>query len=182
MTIHRLPLSTATVRVWDRAVRIFHWTLVASMTTAYLYTEHIGWVHKGAGYLALALVAFRVAWGFLSPNPHARFSDFVPGPRRLTIYLAALAQGREPRHLGHNPAGAVMILYLLLATSTIGISGWLLTTDAGWGNEIIETVHTLTVEVTVWAVALHVTAAILTGWRHRENLILAMITGRKRPD
>jgi cytochrome b len=182
MTIHTLSPRTATVRVWDLAVRLFHWSLVASLLTAYFSTEHIGWVHKGAGYLALALVTFRVVWGFVAANPYARFAQFVPGPGRLAAYLAALRRGQEPRHLGHNPAGAVMIVYLLLATLTIAISGWMMTTDAWWGNETVETVHTLTVEVSVWAVALHVTAALITGLRHRENLILAMITGRKRRD
>ena len=180
MTIHTLPSPAAPVRVWDLGVRLFHWTLVASMLTAYFSTEHIGWVHKGAGYLALALVSFRVVWGFVAANPYARFAQFVPGPLKLAGYLAALARGREPRHLGHNPAGAVMIIYLLLATLTIAISGWMMTTDAWWGNEMVETVHTLAVEISIWAVGLHVAAAVLTGWRHRENLILAMITGRKR--
>ena len=182
MTIHTLPPLAATVRVWDLGVRFFHWTLVASMVTAYVSTEHIDWVHKGAGYLALGLVAFRVVWGFAAANPYARFQQFVPGPAKLAGYLGALAQGREPRHLGHNPAGAVMIVYLLLATLTIAVSGWMMTTDAWWGNETVETVHTLTVEISIWAVALHVAAAVVTGLRHRENLVLAMITGRKRRD
>ncbi len=166
------------VKVWDAFVRIFHWSLVASFGTAWWFTEHIGWLHKGAGYLALALVVARVVWGFIG-SPHARFASFVPGPRRLARYLAALARGREPRHLGHNPAGAVMILFLIAAVIGIGVSGWMLTLDAFWGNDTVETVHTVLVDLCVWAVLVHVLANVVGGWRHHENLIVSMVTGNK---
>jgi cytochrome b len=167
------------VPVWDRFVRFFHWSLVVSFATAWWFTESVGWIHKGAGYVALALVTARIVWGFTGRG-HARFASFVPTPSGLAAYLAALARGRAPRHLGHNPAGAVMILGLLLAVLTISISGWLMTTDAFWGNELVETVHTVAVDVALWAVAVHVLANLLHSLRHRDNLILAMITGRKR--
>jgi cytochrome b len=173
----------ARVRVWDRFVRTFHWSLVASFATAYFYTEHIDWVHKGAGYLALALIAARCVWGFTAPNPHARFASFVPTPGRLWTYLRQLVRGREARHLGHNPAGAVMILYLLGATLMIGVTGHLMTTDAFWGNELVETLHVTTVDVTLIAVIVHVSANLYESIRHRENMFKAMVTGDKNaPD
>lgn len=169
-----------TVKVWDRFVRVFHWTLVASFATAYFSTEHIGLLHKGAGYLALALIAARGVWGFIAPSRHARFADFVPTPARLLRYLGLLLRGREPRHLGHNPAGAVMILYLLSATLVIGVTGFVMTTDAFWGNELVETLHTGTVDLTLIAIAVHVGANAYESLRHRENMFKAMVTGRKR--
>lgn len=168
----------ATVRVWDRFVRVFHWSLVLSFATAYFSTTSIGWVHKGAGYAALALVLARVVWGFVG-SAHACFANFVPGPWRLMRYLGAVLLRREPRHLGHNPAGAVMILVLLLAVAGIGVTGWMLTLDAFWGNETVEGLHTLLVDASVAAIAVHVLANIYGSWRHRENLVLAMVTGRK---
>jgi cytochrome b len=169
------------VRVWDRFVRVFHWTLVAAFATAYLYTESIGWLHKGAGYLTLALVAARVVWGFKG-SPSARFANFVPSPRHLLVYLRAVWRRNEPRHLGHNPAGAVMILALMSAVVGIGITGFMLTTDAFWGHEWVENLHTWLVNLTLVAVAVHVAANIYGSFRHRENLILAMITGDKPID
>lgn len=171
--------SPKTVLVWDRFVRLFHWTLVASFATAYLSTEHIDWVHKGAGYLALALIAARTVWGFVAPLRYARFSGFVPTPQHLLTYLALLALGREPRHLGHNPAGAVMILYLMGATVTIGVTGFLMTTDAFWGHELVETLHTGTVDLTLIAICLHVGANLYESVKHRENMFKAMVTGTK---
>lgn len=171
--------TSGQVPVWDRFVRVFHWSLVASFATAYFYTEHIGWVHKGAGYLALALIAARGVWGFIAPSPHARFAEFVPTPARLWGYLRLLVAGREPRHLGHNPAGAVMIVYLLCATTVIGVTGFLMTTDAFWGNDLVETLHVGTVDVTVIAIGVHVGANLYESLRHRENLFKAMVTGYK---
>lgn len=175
-----LPHDQQTVRVWDRLVRLFHWSLVTAFALAWFNTEHIGWLHKGAGYAALALVLVRIVWGFGSPNPYARFAGFVPGPKRLVDYLEALMRGREPRHLGHNPAGAMMILFLLAAVLGIGISGWMLTTDRFWGNEAVEVVHVVLVDFTLVALVLHVLAAVLGSWRHHDNLVWSMITGRKR--
>jgi cytochrome b len=170
--------SPASIRVWDRFVRLFHWGLVAAFFTAWYATDSIGWVHKGAGYLTVALVTARVLWGFFGSH-HARFVHFVPGPRKLLDYLWALSRGREPRHLGHNPAGAVMVLALMAAVLGIGITGWMMTLDAFWGNDAVESLHTLLVDVTLVAVAVHVLANVLGSLRHRENLIAAMVTGDK---
>jgi cytochrome b len=167
------------VRVWDRFVRLFHWTLVLCFSGAYLSTDDIHGLHALCGYATLALVAARVVWGFIGRG-HARFSSFVPGPRKLGTYLAALLQHREPRHLGHNPAGAVMILFLLCAVAGIGITGWMLTLDAFWGNGTVEDLHVLLVDTMIVAIVVHVGANIYCSLRHRENLIGAMVTGRKR--
>ena len=168
-----------TVRVWDRFVRVFHWTLVIAFFGAYLSTEHIGWVHKGFGYLAFTLVITRVLWGFVGPG-HARFSSFVPRPASLAGYLKALLSGRAPRYVGHNPAGAVMVVALLLAMVGIAVSGWMMQLDAFWGNDLVEETHTWLVDLTLVAVGLHVAANLYASLKHHENLVLAMFTGRKR--
>jgi cytochrome b len=171
--------GTVQVPVWDRFVRVFHWGLVGAFATAWFNTEHIGWWHKGAGYLALALVLARIVWGFVAHGEHARFASFVPSPARLFHYLGRLIRLREPRHLGHNPAGAVMIVYLLLANLVIGVTGFLMTTDAFWGNEWVETLHVSTVDLTLLAVAVHVAANLFSSWHHHENLVRSMWTGTK---
>lgn len=172
-------MPTERVKVWDYPVRIFHWSLVASFAIAWVTSEDAEAPHQWAGYAALALVAFRIVLGFVGRG-HARFADFVPRPATLADYVSRLVRRREPRHLGHNPAAAVMILFLLMMVATIGTSGWLMTTDWGWGSEVLENIHTTAVDLTLAAIAVHVSAAVYESVRHRENLVLSMLTGYKR--
>lgn len=167
------------VKVWDPAVRLFHWGLVAAFAAAWFTADDYRSVHEWVGYVALGLVAFRLVWGLIGSR-HARFGDFVPGPGELTSYLRRTLKHRQPRYLGHNPAAAVMILFLLLAVITIGASGWLMTTDWGWGSESLEDFHETVVNITLVAIALHVAGAIVESRHHRENLVRSMVTGYKR--
>ena len=167
-----------TVKVWDPFVRIFHWSLVATYFGAY-FIEGGDTGHEVLGYIALGLVATRIVWGFIGTE-YARFAQFVPSPHRLFIYTREAIRRHETRVLGHNPAGAVMILALICAVIATSATGWMLTTDAYWGDELIEELHELIANATVVLVGIHVAGAIYESVRHRENLILAMITGRKR--
>lgn len=172
-------MSNVRVRVWDLPVRVFHWSLVAAFALAWLSADDAETLHHWAGYAALALVAFRVVWGFVGSR-HARFADFVPRPAALRAYVAAMLRGREPRHLGHNPAAAAMIVFLLAMVVLTGTTGWLTTTEWGWGSEWLEELHEGAANLMLAAVGVHVAAAIYESLRHRENLVRAMFTGFKR--
>lgn len=177
----RWPSSTGkegTVRVWDPVVRLFHWT-VAGGCAVNLLLEGGGRLHRGIGYAVAAAVAIRVIWGLIGRG-HARFASFVPRPRELWGYLRELRRAREPRYVGHNPAGAVMILVLLAALAGISVTGWMLRLDAYFGNQTLESLHEGMATALLTLVALHVLAAIVESVRHRENLIKSMWTGRKR--
>ena len=170
----------ATVRVWDPLVRLFHWGLVIGFTIAWLNTEDKA-LHKGAGYVVLALVGVRLIWGFVGSR-HARFRDFVPRPKELLAYLKSLPSGQPRRYLGHNPAGGAMIVLLLTMLILTGGSGWLMTTDAFWGIEWLEDLHEAAANLTVVLVFAHVAGVLFSSLAHRENLVAAMITGRKRAE
>lgn len=173
--------GAATVRVWDPLVRIFHWSLVLAFFGAYVLGDDGGTLHQALGYAVLGLVAFRIVWGFVGSR-HARFAGFMPSLRGLVAYAGDVVARREARHLGHNPAGAVMIVAMLLALVATGITGWLQTTDAFWGSEAMETVHKVFANGMLALVGLHVAGVIYSSLRHRENLVRAMFTGRKRAD
>jgi cytochrome b len=165
------------VPVWDPLVRVFHWSLVAAYATAWLSDgEHA--THRLAGYLVLGLVVFRLAWGFVG-SPHARFADFVPSPRRLLAYLRDLRRGRAERHLGHNPAGGAMIVAMLALLLALGFTGWLQTTVSFWGVGWVEELHEFLANASLVLVGLHLLGVALSSLLHRENLVRAMITGRK---
>ncbi len=171
-----------TVAVWDRLVRWLHWSLLLSLLVSWLGTVVIPGVHQPAGYLALALVAVRLGWGFAGSR-YARFGQFVRGPRATWAYACAVLRRREPRHIGHNPLGAYMIVALLASVCALALTGWLYTTDRFWGDEQIEALH-LALAWTLLALAvLHVAGVFYTGRRQRESLLRAMFSGRKRgPD
>lgn len=168
-----------TVLVWDPVVRVFHWSLVASFVVAYLTPEASMVAHEIAGYTVLALVALRLVWGFLGSR-HARFADFLRSPQATFVYLGALAQGRAPRFLGHNPAGGAMIIALIAAMVVISVSGHMMLTEQFFGVPWVETLHEVSVDVALVLVALHIAGVVGSSLLHRENLVWAMITGRKR--
>lgn len=200
--------SVRTVLIWDLPVRIIHWGLVLGVLGAWLTRELEGdWFawHTRFGYAVLVLVVTRILWGFLGTR-HARFADFVRGPRAILGYLRGLrtdktapgqpidatavgAAAAPPA--GHNPLGALMILAFLAMLLTQALTGLfandqVFETGPLFGYVTIETSDRLTSlhkQLFDWiaiAVAVHVAAAFIYLWVRRENLILPMITGRKR--
>ena len=165
--------------MWDLLLRVLHWSLVAAVALAWTTTEWFTGLHEAVGYAGLAVVAVRVLWGFAGPR-RARFSDFVRGPRATWRYAARLARGHAPRHVGHNPLGAWMMLALLACIVALALTGWLYRSDRFWGEVWLDVLHQAIAWSMLVLIAVHVAGAIVTGWRHRENLVRAMITGRKR--
>ena len=166
-------------RVWDPLVRIGHWTLVLAVFAAW-FTRHGNHdTHEILGYVALAVVALRVVWGFAGPR-YARFSQFIRSPRSTLGYTGAVLKGNEPRYLGHNPLGGWMIAALLVTITAVCATGWLFTTDRFWGVKWVEELHEGLTNFLFVLVALHVTGVVVESIRHREDLIGAMVHGRKR--
>lgn len=168
------------VKVWDPVVRLFHWTLALGCIANLTVLREAEGPHTVVGYVLLAALGIRVLWGVVGSR-HARFSDFVPSPARLAGYLRALSRGQEPRYLGHNPAGAAMMLALMALVAATGLTGWMMGLDAFWGESWLEDIHEALANVILIMAALHVLGALVESWRHRENLIAAMVTGWKRP-
>jgi cytochrome b len=164
--------------VWDAPVRVFHWLLVASFAGAWLTAESERWrlAHVTLGYTMAGLVVFRLVWGLVGTR-HARFASFVRGPRAIGGYLRSLLRGRPERHTGHNPAGALAIVALLLLAASVAFTGWATYTDAAghWVGELHEGIASAMLAL----VGVHVAAVLATSWLHRENLVASMITGRK---
>ncbi len=169
----------AAIKVWDRFVRVFHWSLATLFLAAYATGEDAARVHIVAGYAIAGLIALRVVWGFVGSR-HARFSNFVRSPRAVLAYLRDVALFRAPRYLGHNPAGGAMIIGLSIMLLATGITGYMMTTDAFWGAKWLEELHEATADLTVGLIVFHVLGVLFSSLMHRENLVKSMITGRKR--
>lgn len=169
----------ATVKIWDPFVRIFHWSLVASFTVAWLSAEDWRALHEWAGYAAGSLIALRLLWGIVGTR-YARFRQFVRSPAAVIGYVGDIVTGREARYLGHNPAGGLMIIALIAAVASVSTTGWMMTTDTFFGADWVEHLHEALASGMLALVGIHVLGVVVASLRHRENLVAAMISGRKR--
>ena len=167
------------IKVWDLLVRILHWSLVLGVATAWLTRKGARDAHELIGYAVLAILVLRLLWGFAGTR-YARFSEFVRSPRFTMAYAADLARGNEARYIGHNPLGGWNIVLLLAAIALASLSGWLYTTDEFWGVEWVEDTHEALSNFLLALIALHLAGVAFTSYRQRENLVAAMLHGRKR--
>ena len=195
VTTMNAQAGTNEVKVWDPLVRVFHWTLVAAFFTAYLTEgeEEILSIHSYAGYTVLGLVLVRLLWGVVGTR-HARFTDFVRRPAEVAGYVRDVVRLNPRRYLGHNPAGGLMIVVMivsLLLTTCLGMAVYAAEEQAGplvglLGNvghfweEAFEELHEFFANFTLFLVVVHVAGVFVESLLHGENLIRSMFTGRKR--
>lgn len=168
----------ARVPVYDLLVRVAHLGFIAGVIAAWFTRHARGAWHEWIGYAVMALLCLRLLWGFVGPAS-ARFSHFVRSPRVTLRYALAVWRGDAPRHLGHNPLGAYMILALLVALAVIVTTGWMFTTDRWFGYAWVIRSH----EIATWTlfalVPLHVLGVAHASLKHRENLVASMLHGHK---
>jgi cytochrome b len=211
-------MTNETVRVWDIAVRVFHWSLVGFFAIAYVTGEEDNLVHIYSSYAVMGLVLFRILWGLIGTR-YARFSDFLYSSRVVADYLKSLTTRTPQRYIGHTPPGGWMIMALLaslLITSMTGLQVYGLegygplagkeqsisivsTAYADSGNRegrgwdahehddeeneseesLWEEIHEFFANFTLFLVFVHIAGVVVSSRLHRENLVKAMITGRK---
>ena len=166
------------ILVWDIPTRVFHWSLALSFAGAWLTAESERYrdVHVMLGYTLLGLIAFRLVWGLVGTR-YARFAEFVRAPSAAIRYLKSLFSRQPEHHVGHNPAGAIAILLLLLLGLATGISGWMTYNELG--GEWLEEGHEILASLMLAMVGIHIVGVVAGSLIHRENLARAMVTGYK---
>jgi len=197
--------TQVTIKVWDPIVRIGHWTLVLAFFIAYFTEDDLMTQHVWAGYVAGAVVCFRLLWGFVGTE-HARFKDFVVSPAVVLQHVRDLRNKSGKRYIGHNPIGGAMIIALLISVAVTvytGVALYAIEDHAGplaaWfatesvvsetagkeaedpREEFWEDLHDFFADFTVFLVILHIAGGLFSSYVYKENLIRAMFTGRKRP-
>lgn len=181
------------ITVWDLPTRLFHWALVLLVAVG-LITGNIGGVqgmdvHMLAGYGILALLGFRLVWGFVGSR-HSRFSDFVAGPKRVNAYARELLSGAHKPALGHNPLGGWSVMALLTSLFVQAATGLCANDDiltegplaARVGktmSNVLTEVHEINANVLYVLIGVHLAAIIFYALVQRENLVRPMITGWK---
>ena len=183
------PLSTTWI--WDPFVRLFHWAIVLLLAFSWWSGEqHDMERHRLSGYAVLALIVFRVIWGFVGPRT-ARFSSFVRGPAAVAAYVRTMgSRTGRPSH-GHNPLGgwsvvamlavlAVMVTAGLFAVDVDGLESGPLADYISFdqGRTAAE-VHEIVFNVVLGVVALHVVAILFYLVWKRQNLVRPMVTGQR---
>jgi len=181
-----MPEDTRRVLVWDIFVRMVHWSLVILIPLAW-WTYEIDdmALHRLIGYGILALLAFRLFWGFAG-SESARFANFLRGPRKIAAYLS----GRAPHHVGHNPLGGWSVALLLALSCVQPLLGLFAADREGLDSgplaglvsddhaQLAEKLHAILFYYVLLAlVTLHVLAICAYAWRGK-NLVWPMLSGR----
>jgi cytochrome b len=180
------------VAIWDLPTRLFHWSLVALVgCNLFLISPRGGLhtlVHFVAGFAIAGLLLFRILWGFIG-SPRSRFGDFLLPWRSVRAYAARLVRLEPPPSIGHNPLGGWMVGALLVTLIAMVGTGLFAAGRRATGPfahllsaplaQAMRDVHSLVSSLLIGLLALHV-AGVLVDWLlTRENLVKAMITGRK---
>ncbi|MEG3640289.1 cytochrome b/b6 domain-containing protein [Magnetococcus sp. PR-3] len=179
------------ITIWDLPTRLFHWLLVLLIVgSVYTVKTTQMTLHAQFGYAILTLVLWRVGWGVWG-SATSRFSHFVKGPGAVFAYLRTLLAGQPAHHVGHNPAGALMIVALLALLLVQGVGGLFASENTflffdgplvHWvGAEWSETItfwHKGAFNLLIALVAIHVLVNLLYLWLFKHNLILPMVTGQ----
>ncbi|MDQ6993874.1 MAG: cytochrome b/b6 domain-containing protein [Mariprofundus sp.] len=181
------------VLVWDRFVRLFHWSIVVLFTLAY-YTSSSGDddIHAIAGYLMTVLLFLRIVWGLLSTG-YARFTQFLYPFQEIWQHGSQICCNNPRHYLGHSPMGSVMVFVLLLLILLLLLSGLI---SQGWGEyegplwfmglmpsdevgHITKYMHARLPDILIVIIVLHVAGVLLACYQHQENLVRSMFTGCK---
>ncbi len=182
--------SNNSIKVWDLPIRVFHWLLVAGFFVAYLTEDDFLTVHVWAGYLVTGLIIFRLVWGFTG-NQYARFNNFLCNPVQSISYIKDAFTLKAKRYIGHNPAGAAMIVLLLFSLLMTCITGFAvygadqaagpLADIVGSENEELwEETHEFFANFTLLLVFVHILGVAFESFIHGENLVKSMWNGYKK--
>lgn len=179
--------NTARVRIWDVPTRVVHWAMAILIAASWWTAENGNLeLHRYSGYSILALLSFRLYWGFVG-STSARFNHFIRGPRSILRYL----RGEATESAGHNPLGALSVLallVLLLTQVTLGLfavdvdgleSGPLSHYVSFESGRACAEWHDTVFDVLVWVIALHIAAVLFYVVFKKQNLITAMVHGHR---
>ncbi len=166
------------ILVWDIPARLFHVAFAVSVTAAIAIgfladdDEPLFQLHMMFGIVALFLLLIRVIMG-VAGSRYSRFSSYPVHPREVAGYLISAVVSKTKRYAGNNPGSAMAAVLMFLLVPALFISGM------GYGGEEVEELH----ETFAWAllvvVILHLAGLARHTIRHRENISIAMVTGKK---
>ena len=178
------------VRVWDLPTRLFHWALAGLVLFSWISVRS-NWMqlHLLSGFSILALLLFRVAWGFVGSET-ARFGRFLRSPLAALRHLRHLPRREPDAQVGHNAAGGWMVLAMLLLLAVQAGTGLFANDDAitqgpfaDYAGKAVSdrfaAAHALNFKLIEIVVLLHLLAIAAYRVLKGHNLVRPMLTGRK---
>jgi cytochrome b len=163
------------VLVWDAVVRAVHWLVAGTVLFDFVHDDGDR-LHRIVGYVGAAAIVLRLLWAAVARG-HGRLAVLKPSWSATRRYLHQHA----PRQPGHDPLGLWMVWLLWLLVLLLAATGWVSRLDAFWGDERVQVLHEWLADALLVAVVLHLFGVTAMSLHWRENLPLAMLTGRKRP-
>ena len=186
-----MAADTPRVLVWDGALRLFHWITVLLVGLMWWTAENgiMDW-HKRMGMMLVGLIAFRLVWGVIG-SPTARFASWQAGPGAVLGYLKDLRGGTHRPDFGHNPAGTLSVIAMLLALC-VQVGTGLFSVDVDGlesgplaslvsfeaGRQAAE-IHEISFNVLLALIGLHLAAIATYLVFFKDNLVRPMVTGRR---
>jgi cytochrome b len=185
--------NTTKKLIWDLPVRLFHISIILLIPAAWYTVEISNNMdhHFIIGYSLVTLVMFRLLWGFLGSR-YARFANFIYPPKEIIHYAKSLFSSKTKAHTytGHNPLGGLSVLLLLLLLTIQTITGLFANDEYYYFGPFsgyidfeltgtITEIHKLTFDILFGFIILHILAVLFYWLIKKQNLIIAMITGRK---
>ncbi|MDO6706663.1 cytochrome b/b6 domain-containing protein [Photobacterium sp. 1_MG-2023] len=164
--------------LWDRFVRLIHWSVAALFFTNFFFTKEGGETHEWVGYAMTALIIARLLWG-CSVDGAARLSSFKPSVEKARLHINELVQTKKDDHHGHNPLGAMMVWFLWGALLLCALSGWAAHEKLFDAKKLFEEIHEFLVNMTLAAVILHIAAVLIMTKLTGNNYLRGMLTGKR---
>jgi cytochrome b len=178
------------IKVWDLPVRLFHWSIVVLIAAAWTTQEFnkMEW-HMWIGYAILALLLFRIVWGFAGSDT-ARFVRFLKSPAAALRHLSHLRRREPDREIGHNAAGGWVVLLMLVLLGVQAGTGLFSNDDSDTDGPLVHLIskdrsdwlskiHSLNFNLILAVIVLHVAAIAAYAVLKRQNLVRPMLTGTK---
>lgn len=169
------------ILVWDLSTRFFHWAFALCVTAAFFFATAVGEhsplfpLHMIFGIAATFLLVLRVVLGVFGSR-HSRFVNFPLRPDEAVRYFVGALTGSARRYVGHNPGSALAALAMFILVPLVTYTG------IGNGGEAAEDVHGVLAYALLAAIGVHLLGLILHSIRHRENIALSMVNGRKEAE
>jgi cytochrome b len=168
------------IQFWDPLVRVIHLSFALVFVANYFLNEGGEAWHEYLGYYACSCLLGRLVWGFVSSRS-AAWRYFWPSFRSIQEHLGATLRGQVYNRLGHTPLGSIVMLLMMLSILGLGVTGFMMEEiDAFWGEDWVQDLHHGLANILCGLVCLHILGGIYQSIKLKENLLFAMITGKRK--